>query len=209
MLDTQWAQQWMALAAQYVAADREELNGLDRAIGDGDHGENLSRGFAAVVDKLDDQAHPGDVLKMAAMTLMSVVGGAAGPLYGTAFLRMATAFGAQEDVSLSTFAQALTDARDGLVARGKAAVGDKTMVDVWTPAVDAADEAASNDLDELSALDAVAQAAEDAAERTVALEARKGRASYLGERSVGHKDPGSASSVLIFRAARDAAKDEE
>jgi phosphoenolpyruvate---glycerone phosphotransferase subunit DhaL len=140
------------------------------------------------------------------MTLMSKVGGAAGPLYGTAFLRAATALGDAAEIDPAAWAEALAAARDGIVARGKAEPGDKTMVDAWTPAVDAARAVADGDgTDVLSVLVAAAEAAEAGAVATDPLIARKGRASYLGERSAGHRDPGAVSSALILRAAVGAA----
>ncbi|XAS67635.1 dihydroxyacetone kinase subunit DhaL [Micrococcaceae bacterium Sec5.7] len=205
-LDVNWAVKWLTLSAQAMAEHRVELIELDRAIGDSDHGENMDRGFQAVLNKLAESPPetPGAALKLTAMTLMSKVGGAAGPLYGTAFLRAATALGDTPDVDAPALAAALAAARDGIVARGKAESGDKTMVDAWTPAVEAA-EAAATDGDVLAVLIAAAEAAEAGAVATDPLVARKGRASYLGERSAGHRDPGAASSALILRAAAGAA----
>jgi dihydroxyacetone kinase-like protein len=205
-LDVTWAVKWLTLSAQAMAEHRVELNELDRAIGDSDHGENMDRGFQAVLDKLAESPPetPGAALKLTAMALMSKVGGAAGPLYGTAFLRAATTLGDAANVDAAALAAALTAARDGIVARGKAEAGDKTMVDAWTPAVDAA-AAAAADGDTLAVLIAAAEAAEAGAVATDPLVARKGRASYLGERSAGHRDPGAASSALILRAAAGAA----
>ena len=201
-----WAVKWLTLSAQAMAEHRVELIELDRAIGDSDHGENMDRGFQAVLDKLAENPPetPGAALKLTAMALMSKVGGAAGPLYGTAFLRAATTLGDAADVDSAALAAALAAARDGIVARGKAEAGDKTMVDAWTPAVDAA-AAAAADGDTLTVLIAAAEAAEAGAVATDPLVARKGRASYLGERSAGHRDPGAASSALILRAAAGAA----
>jgi dihydroxyacetone kinase-like protein len=205
-LDVTWAVKWLTLSAQAMAEHRVELIELDRAIGDSDHGENMDRGFQAVLDKLAENPPetPGAALKLTAMALMSKVGGAAGPLYGTAFLRAATALGDAADIDPAALAGALAAARDGIVARGKAEAGDKTMVDAWTPAVNAA-AAAAADGDTLSVLIAAAEAAEAGAVATDPLVARKGRASYLGERSAGHRDPGAASSALILRAAAGAA----
>ncbi|MFC9353801.1 dihydroxyacetone kinase subunit DhaL [Arthrobacter sp. NPDC057013] len=205
-LDVTWAVKWLTLSAQAMAEHRVELIELDRAIGDSDHGENMDRGFQAVLDKLAESPPetPGAALKLTAMALMSKVGGAAGPLYGTAFLRAATTLGDAVNVDAEALAAALTAARDGIVARGKAEAGDKTMVDAWTPAVDAA-AAAAADGDTLAVLIAAAEAAEAGAVATDPLVARKGRASYLGERSAGHRDPGAASSALILRAAAGAA----
>lgn len=205
-LDVTWAVKWLTLSAQAMAEHRVELIELDRAIGDSDHGENMDRGFQAVLDKLAENPPetPGAALKLTAMALMSKVGGAAGPLYGTAFLRAATALGDVAYVDAKALAAALAAARDGIVARGKAEPGDKTMVDAWTPAVEAATAAASEG-DALSVLIAAAEAAEAGAVATEPLVARKGRASYLGDRSAGHRDPGAASSALILRAAAGAA----
>jgi dihydroxyacetone kinase-like protein len=164
----------------------------------------MDRGFKAVMDKLAEAPPetPGAALKLTAMTLMSKVGGAAGPLYGTAFLRAATALGDTSDVDAATLAAALQAARDGIVVRGKAEPGDKTMVDAWTPAIEAAAAAAAaGDGDVRKVLLAAAEAAEAGAVSTDPMLARKGRASYLGERSFGHRDPGAVSSALILRAA--------
>ena len=208
VLDTNWAVKWLTLCAQAMAEHRAWLIELDRAIGDSDHGENMDRGFQAVLDKLTEVTPetPGAALKLAAMTLISKVGGAAGPLYGTAFLRAAAALGDTLEVEPAVFAGALVAARDGIVARGKAEPGDKTMVDAWTPAAEAAVIAAADGAGTvLEVLVAAAEAAEAGAAGTDPMVARKGRASYLGERSAGHRDPGAASSALILRAAVGAA----
>ncbi len=208
-LDVGWAVRWLTLSAQAMAEHRVELIELDRPIGDSDHGENMDRGFKAVMDKLAEAPPetPGAALKLTAMTLMSKVGGAAGPLYGTAFLRAATALGDTSDVDAATLAAALQAARDGIVVRGKAEPGDKTMVDAWTPAIEAAAAAAAaGDGDVRKVLLAAAEAAEAGAVSTDPMLARKGRASYLGERSIGHRDPGAVSSALILRAAVGAAE---
>jgi len=206
-LDIKWALRWIALSAEAMAEHRVELIELDRPIGDSDHGENMDRGFKAVTEKIAEvlPEKPGPALKLAAMTLISKVGGAAGPLYGTAFLRAAAALGDEPEIDAAALVTALQAARDGIVARGKAEPGDKTMVDAWTPAVDAA-AAAAGDGDVRKVLDAAAEAAEDGAVATEPMIARKGRASYLGERSAGHRDPGAQSSAYILRAAAEAAK---
>ncbi|GAB3557506.1 dihydroxyacetone kinase subunit DhaL [Arthrobacter alkaliphilus] len=206
-LGVEWAVDWLTLSARRIAEHREELIALDRAIGDSDHGENMDRGFQAVMEKLAQSPPetPGAALKLAAMALMSKVGGAAGPLYGTAYLRAATALGESTDIDAAALAGALTAARDGIVARGKAVLGDKTMVDAWSPAVEAADEVLAAGGDAVAVLAAAAEAAEVGAVTTDPLVARKGRASYLGERSAGHRDPGAASSALLLRAAATAA----
>jgi dihydroxyacetone kinase-like protein len=208
VLDVNWAVKWLTLCAQSMAENRVWLIELDRAIGDSDHGENMDRGFQAVLDKLAEAPpeSPGAAFKLTAMTLMSKVGGAAGPLYGTAFLRAATSVGDALEVEPVAFAGALLAARDGIVARGKAESGDKTMVDAWTPAAEAALAAAADGTGTvLEVLVAAAEAAEAGAVATDPMVARKGRASYLGERSAGHRDPGAASSALILRAAVGAA----
>ncbi|WLQ08666.1 dihydroxyacetone kinase subunit DhaL [Arthrobacter oryzae] len=208
-LDVDWAVRWLTLSAQAMADHRVELIELDRAIGDSDHGENMDRGFKAVMEKLAEAppATPGAALKLTAMALMSKVGGAAGPLYGTAFLRASTSLGDTTDIDPAALAAAIQAARDGVVARGKAESGDKTMVDAWTPAVDAAAaQAAEGDGNVVKVLLAAAEAAEAGAVATDPLIARKGRASYLGERSAGHRDPGAVSTALILRAAAGAAE---
>lgn len=190
--------------AAVVAENRVELTRLDREIGDGDHGENLNRGFQAVLGKLesDPPATPGAALKLVATTLISTVGGAAGPLYGTAFLRAATAVGDAPELDAALVVTALTAGRDGVVARGKAEPADKTMVDALTPAVEAAAAAGDSVPDVLRA---AADAAQQGADATVPLVARKGRASYLGERSAGHADPGATSTALMLGALADTA----
>lgn len=208
-LDVDWAVRWLTLSAQAMAEHRVELIELDRAIGDSDHGENMDRGFKAVMEKLAEAppATPGAALKLTAMALMSKVGGAAGPLYGTAFLRASTSLGDATDIDPVALAAAIQAARDGVVARGKAESGDKTMVDAWTPAVEAAAaQAAEGDGNVVKVLLAAAEAAEAGAVATDPLIARKGRASYLGERSAGHRDPGAVSTALILRAAAGAAE---
>jgi dihydroxyacetone kinase-like protein len=207
-LDVNWALDWLKLSAKAMSEHRVELIELDRAIGDSDHGENMDRGFQAVLQKLDETPpeSPGAALKATAMALMSKVGGAAGPLYGTAYLRAATSLGDATTVDSEALAAALEAARDGVVARGKAELGDKTMIDAWTPAVEAARKAASGGADPVGVLEAAAEAAETGAMATDPLIARKGRASYLGERSAGHRDPGAASTALLLRAAAAAAE---
>jgi dihydroxyacetone kinase-like protein len=207
-LDITWAVDWVRRSADVISEHRVELITLDREIGDGDHGENMDRGFQAVLPKLDDLpagSTPGDVLKLVATTLISTVGGAAGPLYGTAYLKGAVAAGSETSLDGPAIAAVLTAARDGIVMRGKAESGDKTMVDAWTPAVDAADAAAESGADPAAVLATAAAAAREGAIATEPLVARKGRASYLGERSAGHRDPGAESTALLLQAAADAA----
>lgn len=201
-LDAAWARRWIELAAADIAEQRDYLVDLDRAIGDGDHGENMDRGFKAAVEALE-QAQPGsvaEVLKTVAKTLMSTVGGAAGPLYGTAFLRASKAAG-DGDLDGAGVTAVIAGALDGIQARGKATTGEKTMVDAWTPALEAARAAAESGSDAADVLEAAATAAEAGASATEPMRATKGRASYLGERSIGHLDPGAVSTSLILRAA--------
>lgn len=201
-LDAAWARRWIELAAADVAEQRDYLVDLDRAIGDGDHGENMDRGFKAAVEALG-QAQPAsvaEVLKTVAKTLMSTVGGAAGPLYGTAFLRASKAAGDGE-LDGAGVAAVIAGALEGIQARGKATTGEKTMVDAWTPALEAARAAAESGSDPAAVLEAAATAAESGAAATEPMRATKGRASYLGERSIGHLDPGAVSTSLILRAA--------
>lgn len=203
-----WASAWITLSAQVIRDHRAELNTLDREIGDGDHGENMDRGFDAALGKLDAlaaDAAPSDVLKLVATTLISTVGGAAGPLYGTAFLKAAVATSGADRLDAELLVAMLTAARDGIVLRGKAESGDKTMVDAWTPAVVAAGAAQADGGDGLAVLRAAAEAADLGALATEPLIARKGRASYLGERARGHRDPGAESTRLLLHAAVDAA----
>lgn len=206
-LDTAWAIDWVRRTAATIDEHRAELVTLDREIGDGDHGENLDRGFRAVLEAVEGGTFdtPGAVFKVVATKLISTVGGAAGPLYGTAYLKAAQAAGDADELDAEALVAVLTAARDGIVSRGKAEVGDKTMVDAWSPAVDAAVAAAGSGASPRDVLVAAADAAATGAESTDALVAHKGRASYLGERAVGHRDPGAQSSVYVLRAAVDAA----
>ena len=188
--------------AAAMEENRRQLTKLDSEIGDGDHGNNMHRGFQAVLQRLDDSdpTTPADVLKAVSMALISKVGGAAGPLYGTAFLRASSSLGDKEDVSAEDAADALEAALGGIKQRGKAEVGDKTIVDALEPAAEAAKEAAA-DRSVAAVLRAAAGAAEEGAESTVPMTARRGRASYLGARAAGHRDPGATSTYLLLDAA--------
>ena len=181
---------------------RRYLTKLDSEIGDGDHGNNMHRGFQAVLERLDgaDPSSPADVLKTVSMALVSRVGGAAGPLYGTAFLRASTALQDKDEISAEDAAEALEAALGGIKQRGKAEAGDKTIVDALEPAVEAAKGAAA-DGSVAQVFRAAADAAEEGAEATVPLTARKGRASYLGDRARGHRDPGATSTYYLLDAA--------
>ena len=206
-MDTNVFRAWITSAAGVIEANRDHLTQLDAAIGDADHGINLARGFTAVLAALDAKpaATPGAVLTLTGSTLISKVGGASGPLYGMAFRRAGQALGAAEDVDLTALGQALEAALAGVQQLGAAREGDKTMVDALAPATRALAKAVAEGATQADALAAVAAAAAEGAAATVSMEARKGRASYLGPRSVGHEDPGAASTVLILAALRDAA----
>jgi dihydroxyacetone kinase-like protein len=193
---------WLRHAAALIHAQREHLTALDAAIGDADHGANLDRGFAAVVDTLPTLAalDAGAILKSAGMRLISTVGGASGPLYGTAFRRMGKALEGRLELSGAELAEGLGAFVDGIVTMGKAAPGDKTMLDALAPALDALKGALDAGEPLGPALQIASEAAQAGAESTIPLIARRGRASYLGERSAGHKDPGATSSALIIQA---------
>jgi phosphoenolpyruvate---glycerone phosphotransferase subunit DhaL len=200
-IDAHTVEAWVRASAALIGEHKRELTRLDAAIGDADHGENLDRGFRAALERLPDagSATPADVLKAVSMALISKVGGAAGPLYGTAFLRASTAVAGRAELDPAAVVEALAAGLEGVKQRGKAEVGDKTMVDALTPGV----EAARSALDGGQPLPTILRAAADAAEQgmrdTVPLVARKGRASYLGERSAGHQDPGATSTSLLLR----------
>jgi dihydroxyacetone kinase-like protein len=193
---------WMNGFAASMEEHRAELVALDTAIGDGDHGTNMDRGMRKAIEKLDsqEQADVGAVLKTVAMALVSSVGGAAGPLYGTLFLQMGTALAGKDEVDLENYAVAWRKGIQGVQARGKAELGDKTMVDALVPGVQALEQA--SDLD--TGLRGAADAAESGMRGTIPLLARKGRASYLGERSIGHQDPGATSTYYLYQTAAQA-----
>jgi dihydroxyacetone kinase-like protein len=194
---------WIGAYATTIAEHRAELVKLDTAIGDADHGTNMDRGMRAAVEKLDalEGDDIGALLKAVGMAMVSKVGGAAGPLYGTLFLQMATAADGREELDLGGWADALEAGVKGVQARGKAEPEDKTMVDALLPAVAALRSAEAEGAGLGDALRRSADAAQEGMEATIPLEARKGRASYLGPRSVGHQDPGATSTHLLLRAA--------
>jgi dihydroxyacetone kinase-like protein len=194
--------------AATVAEQRQYLTDLDAAIGDADHGENMARGLGAAVEELDAEPpdSPAAAFKSVASTLMRKVGGASGPLYGTAFLRASGALAGKAELGPEDIVAALRAASEGIIARGKAEPGDKTMIDAWTPAVRAAAEAYESGSETAAVLLAAAAEAEQGARDTIPMVARKGRASYLGERSVGHQDPGATSTAMLLRALADAAE---
>jgi dihydroxyacetone kinase-like protein len=198
---------WLHEFARRVAENSDHLTALDSEIGDADHGSNMHRGMAAVVAAIDADAGtepgpgPGPLLKLVGRTLVSTVGGAAGPLYGTLFLRMAAAAGDAGPLDAAGFAKALRAGLEGVAARGRTEIGDKTMVDALAPAVDALEARLAAGAALGTALAAAAIAAAAGRDDTAGRVARKGRASYLGERSIGHQDPGSASATLLVEAA--------
>ena len=195
---------FLELFADRIRERRDALTQLDSAIGDADHGINMDRGFNAVRGKLAelDGSDLGASAKAVGMTLISTVGGASGPLYGTLFLRLATAFGDRTTVAADELGQALRAGLEGVVQRGKAVLDDKTMVDAMSPAVDAYQATSGDGIG--AALAAAATAAAEGRDRITPLVARKGRASYLGQRAAGHPDPGATSTTILFESLRDA-----
>lgn len=187
-----------------IMANKDFLTDLDREIGDADHGVNMARGFAAVVEKVpEDEDDIGAALKKTGMTLLSTVGGASGPLYGTAYMEAAKVFAGKTAVSPEDFKAALEAAIAGIQKRGKAVKGEKTMLDALMPAYDAFSEKVDAGADLNEALDAACAAAAEGVEYTKTIAATKGRASYLGQRSVGHQDPGATSATLTLETIRD------
>ncbi|MGW2051705.1 dihydroxyacetone kinase subunit DhaL [Streptomyces sp. NPDC001858] len=196
MLDADFFRRWMTATAASVDREADRLTALDSPIGDADHGSNLRRGFAAVTAALEKEAPgtPGAVLVLTGRTLISTVGGASGPLYGTLLRRTGKALGDADAVDEAQFAEALRTGVAAVMQLGGAAPGDKTMIDALVPAVDALADG----------FGAARAAAERGAEATTPLQARKGRASYLGERSIGHQDPGATSAALLIAALGEA-----
>jgi dihydroxyacetone kinase-like protein len=194
---------WVRAFSASVAENKDYLTKLDQAIGDADHGINMDRGMTAVLAKLDglEGEDIGALLKTVGMTLVSTVGGAAGPLYGTLFLQMGVATAGKSELEPEDWAAALDAAVQGVQMRGKAEPGDKTMVDALIPARDAFSAAVAEGASFEEALGRSAQAAEEGMQATIPLVAKKGRASYLGERSAGHQDPGATSSHLLLKTA--------
>lgn len=196
---------WIKSSAAAIAANKDYLTQLDADIGDGDHGANMDRGFQAVLTKLPGVADKdiGTIFKTVGMTLVSTVGGAGGPLYGTFFMQLGTATAGKMELTLADWVAALQAGVDGVVMRGKANPGDKTMVDALTPALNTLKAAAADGAILAEALRQSVHAAEQGMTDTIPLVARKGRASYLGERSAGHQDPGATSSHLLLKTAAD------
>ena len=196
---------WVQTYAQVIADNRTYLTELDAAIGDADHGANMDRGFKAVAAKLPTVAEKDitTILKTVGMTLLSTVGGAGGPLFGTFFIQASQVAIDKSELTLTDWTAMLDAATTGVINRGKAAVGDKTMVDALAPAVQALKDAVSANQSLAKALRNSAQAADSGLQSTLPMVARKGRASYLGERSAGHLDPGATSTSLLLKAAAD------
>ena len=210
----QQADAWLRLAAERLHEQADSLTELDQAIGDGDHGINMNRGFTAIVAMLDAQPTPNGasliqgqalsgLLRQAGQTLIRTVGGASGPLYGTAFLRAAAVFARAEEPSVTDAVAALRAAAEGIGALGRSTTGEKTMLDALVPAATAAQAALDAGGDDRAVVAAAREAAEAGAQATIPMLATKGRASYLGERSIGHQDPGATSAALLVGALAD------
>jgi dihydroxyacetone kinase-like protein len=201
MIRLQQVIDWLKKLSAVYTEQKDFLSKLDSDIGDGDHGVNMARGFNAVVTAIDaaSPADIGAVFKTVSMSLIKTVGGASGPLYGTFFLRAAADFAGKQEVDLGTWTTAIEKGVQGIVQLGKAQKDDKTMIDAWLPALAALKENEGNELKE--ALKAASDAAEKGMKDTIPLQAKKGRASYLGERSIGHQDPGATSTFLLLQTA--------
>lgn len=198
---------WLMRCGEVFSRERDFLTQLDTEIGDADHGLNMNRGFNKVVEKLPSVADKdiGFILKNTGMTLLSSVGGASGPLFGTFFIRAAQAANAKQSLDLAELHQIMQEGVEGVVMRGKAEPGDKTMCDAWWPVVESLGQSAQQNLSVAEALQRAADSAERAVESTITMQARKGRASYLGERSIGHQDPGATSVMLMMKTLAEVA----
>ena len=196
---------WLKQLAVVFRDNKDFLTKLDAEIGDADHGLNMSRGFDKVAEKLPlfEQKCMGTVFKQAGMTLLSSVGGASGPLYGTFFIKAAQVLTDKEEATLEQFLAALDQGVKGIVVRGRARPGDKTMCDVWWPTLATMQAAFDRGQSLTDVMDAALHTAEEAVRATIPMQARKGRASYLGERSIGHQDPGATSSMLMIKTLKD------
>ena len=199
---------WLEKSTAVLNENKDYLTQLDSAIGDADHGTNMARGFNKVLEKLPSVADKdiGNILKTTGMTLISSVGGASGPLYGTFFMRSGMAMAAKEELSDEDLLKLLEAGVEGIVQRGRAQLEDKTMIDAWYPALEALRKAIENGSSTVDALKAGVAGAEKGMKATIPLQARKGRASYLGERSIGHQDPGATSSYLVLKTLLDTVK---
>lgn len=200
---------WLYRCGEIFTSECDFLTGLDREIGDADHGLNMHRGFSKVVEKLPSIADKdiGFILKNTGMVLLSNVGGASGPLFGTFFIRAAQVTQAHQSLTLNELYQMISEGADGVINRGKAEPGDKTMCDVWLPVAESLKQSSEQNLSLLAALDTACQVAEQAAQSTITMQARKGRASYLGERSIGHQDPGATSVLFMMQMLAAAARE--
>jgi len=196
---------WLEKTAGLFLENKAHLTDLDAAIGDADRGASMARGFKAVLDKLPTVADKeiSAILKTTGMTLLSSIGGASGPLYGAFFMRAATTCIGKEELQGADLANLLAEGSNGIIQRGRAEVGDKTMIDVWVPAVAALKTAVAGRKNIDEAMQACVAAAEQGMLATIPLQAKKGRASYLGERSIGHQDPGATSTYFLLKALRD------
>jgi dihydroxyacetone kinase-like protein len=201
MANTEKVKEVILAISDIIEEKKLFLTQLDAAIGDGDHGLNMAKGFNAAREKIENTAMetPGDILKAVGMALISKVGGAAGPLYGTAFLNASKAVAGKTELDLNDYQVMLEVALDGVKSRGKASVGEKTMVDAIEPALEALKKAIAEGASTREAMDKAVTAAEEGVAYTKTIIAKKGRASYLGERSIGHVDPGAMSSLVILR----------
>ncbi|SKA80543.1 dihydroxyacetone kinase subunit DhaL [Pantoea ananatis] len=200
---------WLYRCGEVFTRESDFLTGLDREIGDADHGLNMHRGFSKVVEKLPsvEDKDIGFILKNTGMTLLSNVGGASGPLFGTFFIRAAQVTQAHQSLTLEELYQMIREGAEGVINRGKAEPGDKTMCDVWLAVVASLRQSSEQNVSLIAALDAASQHAESAAQSTITMQARKGRASYLGERSIGHQDPGATSVMFMMQMLAAAARE--
>ena len=198
--------QWLTLSAEVMQENKQYLTDLDSAIGDADHGINMARGFKKVLERLPaiEDKDIGNILKAIGMSLISSVGGASGPLYGTFFMRAAVPVMAKEELSNEDMYNMLAAGLEGIISRGRAALDDKTMVDAWTPAIAALKSANEDGKDIVAAMTVCVAACEQGVQDTIPMLAKKGRASYLGERSIGHQDPGATSTYLLLNALLEA-----
>ncbi|WP_394151981.1 dihydroxyacetone kinase subunit DhaL [Vibrio maritimus] len=197
---------WLELCAVSYEENQDFLTDLDRDIGDADHGLNMNRGFKKVKENLPkvEKQNISTILKNTGMTLLSSVGGASGPLYGTLFIRTAASVGSRESLTFQELIDDLKSGVDGVISRGKAEQGDKTMCDVWLPVLNETKSSLEGGASPDHLLDEMVVLAEKSATSTIEMQAKKGRASYLGERSIGHQDPGATSSLLMIKALRQA-----
>lgn len=210
-ITTEKVKEFLQRAAEVLKENKEYLTELDSAIGDADHGINMDRGFQAIMAKFPtfEGKDTGTILKTAGMALVSTVGGAGGPLYGTAFMQAGMVLAGKNEFTLEELIKALEAALKGVMNLGKSKPGEKTMIDAIAPAIEAMKKALVNGANPVQALEEATQAAEEGMKATIPMIAQKGRASYLGERSIGHQDPGATSSYLLFRTMLEVAKKQQ